>query len=246
VEQRKEEAVYQGLTCPRCHQAAHVQKVSAIVSSGISNIRLSGATVGATYDLTGSGGLGVGAAHTTLSGNQQSLLAQRLAPPVRPEAKFLGYKWVFMTIVFVPIASLIGTVVNAKFGGLVFAIGALIYVCVGAYKEWKAAKDCKHIEVPYWEKQMAKWKERYYCHHCDYTFTPDEQSPLSSTTGPPLDTLAPSPLPTRRTLIGYIPDRCQSCGSKRMLTLTEDKYYFCEKCGKEYELVEVAAKPRNI
>jgi hypothetical protein len=198
VEQSKLQTGNQGVVCPRCHQVAPVQKVSAIVSAGVSNIQLAGATVGASYDLTGSGGLALGAAHTKLAGNQQSLLAQRLAPPVKPVAKFQGFTYFFTAIIMIPIAILIGGLANAKVGPVVFVIGMLFYTCVKAYKEWKAAEDCKLIAVPAWERHMAQWNGLYYCHHCDHTFTPREESTdLSPTASRPPNALSPSPLPIR-------------------------------------------------
>jgi hypothetical protein len=44
-----------------------------------------------------------------------------------------------------------------------------------------------------------------------------------------------------RELVSFIPEQCSGCKSKSIRTLSKDKYYLCEKCGQNYELVETGS-----
>lgn len=216
-----------GLSCPNCDQVDRVQKVSAVVDAGTSKSSLAGPTVGASYTFGRAGGLTVGGTQTTLSGGQQSVLSQRLAPPGNPTFKgrwgsagillaFLGLM-ALMTLGTAPPAAVLFLIVAA----MVFAAK------VGRIKT--ARTTFQKQEVPRWEKAMTKWQQLYYCHRCDGVFLPGEASIVPSNKmvdflyGVHGERALPKPesLPEAPVEI----TTCAKCGQKQLSSPT------CKACG---------------
>jgi hypothetical protein len=69
------------LTCPRCGTDEHVQKVSALVTAGITT----GSGSGAGYMVGYSGRIATGYGRIYQESSQQTFLSERLSPPAEPQ-----------------------------------------------------------------------------------------------------------------------------------------------------------------
>ena len=78
-----------GIICPKCEKDDQIYKISGIVSSGSSSVRLSGRTTGASFPI-GDSNPSIIAGYTDIEGEQTTDLAQKLAPLEKPTTKGNG------------------------------------------------------------------------------------------------------------------------------------------------------------
>ena len=127
--------------CPNCRQLDQVQKVSAIVSSGI------------TTKHSSKIGFGVSA----------TLLAQRLSPPVKPRFRVSVLYLYAGVCIFLGVTLFL--IYNRGLGMAMFVIGGVTIAYASAY-----ASTLKKKWFTY-EKAIAKWSDLYFCSRCDGVFT---------------------------------------------------------------------------
>ncbi|MBE2266701.1 MAG: hypothetical protein IAE80_00620 [Anaerolinea sp.] len=133
------------------------------------------------------------------SATSRSVLAARLAPPVKPVQAF-GYGWVgvflfsriglglfMLTLILAIVACsfpiLVGTyrenpalVLIPILGVTVFVALLLRWIIVSLMREVRKTRDDRAgypAEVAAWERAFARWKELYYCIRDDGVFLPD-------------------------------------------------------------------------
>ncbi|MBK9750061.1 MAG: hypothetical protein IPO91_25260 [Chloroflexi bacterium] len=132
------------------------------------------------------------------SATSRSVLAAKLAPPVRPAAAF-GYGWVgvflfsriglglfslalILAIVACSFPILVGTyrenpalVLIPIFGVTVFVVLLLRWIVVSLVREVRKIRNDRAgypAEVETWERALERWKELYYCSRDDGVFLP--------------------------------------------------------------------------
>lgn len=165
--------------CPVCGKDDAVQKVSAVVSSGLSSGKFSGPTGGVTY-LGGKWG-GVGG-YTVLSGGTASELARILSPPSRKEVvneraagcfRFLALATV---VLGAPSCFFVGMDGGAGSLGL---IALIVAVLVFLYAEHigHQVKEAIAVEDGKIKEPLRKWQRLYYCFRDDVVFDPETNEP---------------------------------------------------------------------
>lgn len=178
------------LTCPQCYRVEQVQKVTAVVDSGTSHGMYSGTTTGVGY--TFGGGVSVAQGRTTISGTTQTALSQQLTPPKKPsygasEVVGIGGTLLFGFIGFYSFINGLGSASSCSYdpsqcSGLSAVIaGPLIclllvgLVIFGAIRMHASEKRKAAVEIPRWQRAMARWEQLFYCHRCGGVFLPGER-----------------------------------------------------------------------
>jgi hypothetical protein len=178
--------------CPHCQHLDQVRKVSAIVAAGTAH----SGSVGRRLDL----GPSLGRSHkhgqyhqftaSPPTGQQQSVLARRLAAPEPPKSK----RWLDSNLFFAGMVCLIGILVywSVLLGavvslspswsqtlGVLFVLGTIglalaLSLCVrGALNARKGQRRA----VIRWSKQMDSWNCSLYCGRCDTVFPSPQCGP---------------------------------------------------------------------
>jgi hypothetical protein len=152
-----------------------VQKVSAIVSAGMSTTYGSSAGYITGY----AGRFGVATGRQYQESSQQTLLSERLAPLPEPR---LARAWTGQLVLLVVVLGLfacgsftyITVTTDSPAAYLPCLAFALCWGGVGLWRwtvarrlraEWQAARE-------HWQKLIALWGYRYYCHRDDVVFFP--------------------------------------------------------------------------
>lgn len=181
------------IVCPKCGRADAVRKVTSIVSEGTVTTDMSGLGIATSEH----GGELVGMMGSATS---RSVLAARLAPPVKPAQAF-GYGWVgvflfsriglglftlalILAIVACSFPILVGAyrenpalVLIPIVGVTVFVVLLLRWIVVSLVREVRKLRDERAgypAEVEIWERSYARWKELYYCSRDDGVFLPNQ------------------------------------------------------------------------
>jgi len=165
-----------GVTCPLCGKDDNVQKVSAIVDGGTSVSSYSGVAPSVNvYD----GKVGYGGAYVAGNVRSSSHLAQKLAPPVKPNeprtpAK-IGLGWLLL-ILFGAFSIYCISMDYIDMGlvlcGFLPVIIAGIMIFAGNNEKQKI-KENYEKGMPIWKEEMARWNKLYYCHRDDIMFDPE-------------------------------------------------------------------------
>ncbi len=138
------------IACPKCEKDDQIQKVSSLVTSGIS-----------TTNYKNSFG-------NIETASSQTRLSSRLSPPAKPVHKpnLLNNVLLFIGIY------LIGTVIDFLsqsniFGGLslIVGLGFIIWISVTPSNKHKTL-------LSEWERKIDNWNELYYCYRDDCVFDP--------------------------------------------------------------------------
>lgn len=182
-------------TCPKCGAADQIRKVSAICATdtSVSTSKSNTAAVGVTLQ----GQIGIGGARTSTSGQQQTLLGHKLAPPSRPSQEHGSPRtggW-FLTIVggaciLTPLLNFLSPTLSsdAKTAVVVFPLlGAVLLVAglrtlrIATANEttWRANFEDR---LAAWTRATEKWNRTYYCFRDDIVFDPEsgDSAPVDS------------------------------------------------------------------
>jgi len=163
------------LRCLKCG-ADNVQSLRVLYELGSSTTNAT--TLGVA---TTGRGLGVGVAET--AGKQQTLLAQRCAPPKKPELKNkggcmaaaigLGASLLFSAVFVAPFQDKNGQSAS-NVGGFLFIV---VWIAVGVfyYKYYNTNKlpllqDAYNKEMVAYNDALARWERSYYCSRCGHFF----------------------------------------------------------------------------
>ncbi len=121
------------------------------------------------------------------------------------------------------------------FGSLLISplLGAIIVACLSPIRpnvERDALASGEMKKCPQCA-ELVKYEAKI-CRFCRHEFPMTNQAAI------------PSP-PKKYVPINYVPDQCPSCGARQIVILSLDKYYGCQKCGREFEFVESSPKARR-
>lgn len=175
------------LKCPKCGRIDQVQKVSAVVSSGATTGQYTGSGMGfgSTYGRHGSVANTLMFGGATLTGGQETVLSQRLAPPMQPVYEKARIVWdtnsqlalalcIIGGVVGVPVAMI--ALSTSSLGCLIgLAIFGLSLVAIVSARR-AHAKDVRAFyasENPRWQAAIDKWNDLYYCGRDDLVFIPE-------------------------------------------------------------------------
>ncbi len=172
------------LNCPLCGQLDRVEKVTSVYNAGFSMGNYAGTSIGVG---SAGGRLVVTGSSTHLTGTQQTLISQRLAPPLSPVQRHMndGSAWpalfvpcLIFTIIFGGcFLLLLGNSIASAFkfillipvglfGGM--AVIFLLMMIRASHKK----RSMIETETPYWQRAMEKWDRLYFCHRDDVVFSP--------------------------------------------------------------------------
>jgi hypothetical protein len=181
------------LQCPYCQRIDNVQKVTAIVSAGISTGTYRGYADGAGY--TSHGPVVMDEA-IYLSGSSQTYLSRILAPPNQPIYQSnegciivilaigsLLVIWFGIAVAvsslgtFFPTSITFASIIIALITSLVLGMGC-IFVSKRFIKANRKMFEPElarfHYDLERWQRAIARWQELYYCHRCDGVFFPGQ------------------------------------------------------------------------
>lgn len=150
------------VVCPKCEKDDQIQKISSLVTGGIST----------TNYKNSFGGIETAASQTRLS--------SRLSPPAKPK---LGFVFAFaismLLIQLFPVLCLLAAVAGGSnvtigetdsnsYPAIVNIAGValdifMIYLAVNEYRKFQNATQN-------WKNQIARWGELYYCYRDDCVF----------------------------------------------------------------------------
>lgn len=166
--------------CPICNEHDRVQKVSSIVTSGITSEHLSGPVGAVTYS---KGNTSYSGGYSVMSGASVTGLAALLTPLPEPTKKsamgcgniaflifgeiFISY--LFYAIVFEATRKLNSGIIAAVIVGVAFLIGMIIYLINKSKDVEKTYQEEKAV----WDKQIGVWMDLYYCFRDDVVFFPE-------------------------------------------------------------------------
>jgi len=164
------------VTCPLCGKDDNVQKVSAIVDGGTSVSSYSGVAPSVNVY---NGKVGYGGAYVSGNVRSSSHLAQKLAPPLKPNEPRTPTKIIlgwFTLVLFggftIYCLSMGYTDPGTFICGFLPAIIAGVMIIAGN-QEKREIKENYDKGMPIWKEEMAKWNKMYYCHRDDIMFEPD-------------------------------------------------------------------------
>lgn len=182
------------LVCPQCGQIDQVQKVTAVVSNGSSTGLIAGRGAGNASNTRGMEAVATG--NAVLAGATQTILGQRLLPPVEPkyeddstitvDIRAMEVVFVFGAVVLAiyVIASVLadkrwaqdGQVPGVVLASIVLVAGGMYFLATARQRSSnkrirKAAFKSEHSR---WEKAMLGWHQLYYCHRDDGVFRPGD------------------------------------------------------------------------
>jgi hypothetical protein len=168
--------------CPVCGHIDMVQKVSTVAGASTSNIDLSGSS---TAIGVAGGPLALMGGYSTFSGQQQTHLGERLAPPPPPSYKpvsrggsLLGMSSALLFLFY----GFISLNTSDPFSWLIVAAGCIfvllsviVPILLGTKRRAVAAS-----RLPRWKQAMSTWHLLYYCHRDDLVFVPGTSHYVSS------------------------------------------------------------------
>lgn len=181
------------IKCPLCHKDDQIQKVSAIVLKDSHEI--SGGSIHTQVYIDKKGKKQYEDDYVPYNATQVSALAQRLSAPKKPSAGFnwgiilaiglLGFTaiWMLVTVVALLTSS---SSIDASFflcccTPIIFSGGGGVFVYLLSESiHRKRVVQVEQIELPKWEKAMARWNRLYYCYRDDSVFIPFEDKVVSS------------------------------------------------------------------
>jgi hypothetical protein len=131
------------MQCDKCG-SENTQRLEVAFESGTNDINTKSHTAGVA-SITGA--LGIGGSVTKTSGISQSVLAQKVSPPLKK-----SYKWPSISVI-------VGLLCFSSTS--IFPIGILL-VAVGGLLITKAAKFNNNV----WPAQYQYWQESWVCHKC--------------------------------------------------------------------------------
>lgn len=152
------------IACPTCGKDDQIQKVSVIFESGTQTL---GGTVGG-----GGAGINLSTGHVSLgggggglSGVQQSVLAQKLAPPASPQRHEKRVGGAILFGVFLLLVGFNPPRAGMGPGAIECFIGAIALFC-GVYL-WRKNLQKKTAE---YQAAYTQWDRLWYCHRDGATF----------------------------------------------------------------------------
>lgn len=168
------------LACPNCHQVDLVQKVTAVVSGGTGTGTFVGsAQLPPTF-----------ASGARLEGESSTILSQRLMAPLRPVYQSpwgcltVGGIIVAAPFIFAIVAWVISNIIELELPArnllfLAIWVGGTVLIIWLTRNEASTRRAKYAVELPLWEKAIAKWQQLYYCHRCDGVFLPERGARLA-------------------------------------------------------------------
>jgi hypothetical protein len=167
------------IVCPQCENDSSIQRVSAVVASGISTGSFSGPTGAITFS---DGKVGSAGGYTTLSGGSSTELAKMLALPMRHQKVFSnscsGITLIILMLMLF-FAGIMIVLTSLQNGGgdvecfLPIGIVTLLSVTITVIAMSNRDKRIESTEWPYWEKYKASWDKLYYCHKHGIVIDPE-------------------------------------------------------------------------
>lgn len=169
------------MICPRCGRDDQIFKVKGIYERGLSIGSYSGITKGVNISVKTGDEPHVFVGSTTLHGETQTLLSQRLSPPDKPKSPggpcFIGCVWSLLSLIIM--IFLFGIFFPENYWEenmtifLILIYGSLIFFgFVGVYLFFKKYKPKYTRQLEIWNKQMEIWKRLYYCARDNCIFDP--------------------------------------------------------------------------
>jgi hypothetical protein len=142
------------LACPNC-QSDNLQTFRMVFETGTSSTE--SVSSGTAIGLTGGGGIGIGVGSSKSSGTTMSLLAQKVAPPVK---KKVALAWLITVLAALFVVSGLGT----KEWGMV-----MFFAIVGTITGYIAVTRSKWNQHQF-PALMRAWERSWLCHKCGNTF----------------------------------------------------------------------------
>ena len=145
------------IACPRCGRIDRVQRVSAVVSAGIS---------------------------TGVGGTRSMLMSQRLAPPDQPVYRNPMRGLPMVLIALALLLGLAAWLFPLRFAAVHVSLSALFLIPALLALVWAiglslAGRARVHWAMPAWEHAVARWYELYYCSRDDGVYLPDDSEFVS-------------------------------------------------------------------
>ena len=131
------------MKCPTC-ESDNTQRLEVAYQFGTQDISTRSNSIGIGL---ARGGLGIGSATTSTSGQSQSIMAQKAAPPTKK-----SYKWPLILLAF----GLIGLNMD---GGIFVG---LLFAAVGGYFLYTGFTYNKDV----WPDLYTSWTKGWICHKC--------------------------------------------------------------------------------
>lgn len=132
------------MKCPKC-ESENTQRLEVVYHGGTQDINTTSMTVGGAHGVA----FGIGGAATKTSGQSQSILAQRAAPPSKK-----SYKWALLIM-------LIGFVSMAP-GTAVAVITGLLIMAAGGY----LGKNVFQFNSNQFPTLFQEWLDSWLCNKC--------------------------------------------------------------------------------
>ncbi len=152
------------IACPHCGSAEHYFKVSALYEGETATVAGGGIGMGL------SGGLGVGVG----SGTKQTLLAEKLSPPVQPERPGPAIvAYIFATLAA---AATVGVFLISEWWAGVIAAVITVAICVVVPKSHRAYV-AKREAFP---GELERWQRQWVCKRCGEISDPNSSTQSSN------------------------------------------------------------------
>lgn len=164
-----------GPRCPQCRRMDAIQKVSAIVQGGVSTTNVNYESSHGLYKVS-----------TTATGESRTILAQRLAPPPKPEGESTPDMYLAAFGILVLTGLVFWITSSAGIGPACISafIVFMLLAIPGAIWEQGKAKARLNAKLPTWEQAIKNWNRLYYCARDDIVFDPENNSFASSSQAP--------------------------------------------------------------
>ena len=146
------------IVCPQCTKSDMIQKVSAVYRGG------------KAYGSYGG--------NISFAGTSQTLLSEKLAPPVRPRYRGSGMEQLVSFGAIAILTVITNSILAPQFGGsncLTIYFSLIIAVIIWAGYFWWKKLTFDSEQRPIWDRKMEVWNRLYYCARDDCAFDPINQ-----------------------------------------------------------------------
>lgn len=177
------------VVCPVCEHDDQIQKVSAVVSGGVSNVTTGGPVGGIGY---GGGHWSTVSGYSMQSGMAITVLAKRLMPPIKPSGRSSCWMWgcaIYLGLVAVmgfcggilelfsadePQSARVASTQEEEADPLAILFTTVIVGGIAGYLFYRIAAKRQRAQdqLPDWEQAVMRWNRVYYCFRDDLVFDP--------------------------------------------------------------------------
>lgn len=151
------------MQCPAC-KSDQTQRLEVIYEGGTQDVSATSYTAGAGILGASSAKLGLGGAVTATSGQSQSKLAQRVAPPMK---KSLKWPVILAAIGLLLLMSALSSKGTGDTAGAVPV--ALVFAAPGAFWLYFVI----NFNIKKWPSLYREWSLNWYCNKCGSVFKPE-------------------------------------------------------------------------